>query len=97
MEVNNGEFIKLFIYILIEFLVCLFAKNSKKKVLIILSAVVPILFIGLRYNVGTDYNSYLSMYNSISKIDNISTLLQIDWEIGALFLFKIVSLLFTGK
>ena len=45
----------------------MFNKNKRvaRKVLLILSFLVLLLFIGFRYNVGTDYDNYLLLYDSI--------------------------------
>lgn len=85
------------IYFALELFLCYFASKSKSKIWIFLSFIFPIFFIGLRYNVGTDYKNYSKIFDIIKSIDNIKDLLDFNWEIGAKLLFKIVSLLFDDN
>ena len=51
----------------------------------------PILFIGFRYNVGTDYDNYVNTYNIIKNL-NFFELIDYDWELGGKVILKIASL-----
>lgn len=43
-------------------------KTTSKKILIIISLLIPITIAGLRYNVGTDYKNYIALYNKYASI-----------------------------
>lgn len=44
-------------------------KKLKKNVCVIIGLAIPILISALRYDVGTDFNAYVDMYNSIKNLD----------------------------
>ncbi len=64
-----------------------------KKFLIFLGFVILLLFIGFRLNVGTDYNSYLEMYNRAAATP-WNQLGTIGKEVPVLALFKLCSFVF---
>lgn len=74
-----------------EFILCYYAKKTKNKVFIFISFLFPIIFIGFRYYVGTDYKNYIIFYNNCKNL-SIIDLFQVNWEKGALAILKIVSL-----
>ena len=51
------------------------------------------MFIGFRYEVGTDYKIYLSIQNLISRLP-WNQLTMVKWEYGALAFFKVTSIIF---
>lgn len=73
----------IFIYFLMFFICCVFAyryyyvscpENKSnferyKYILIIGLILIPSIFAGIRYNVGTDYQSYVNMYNELKTIN----------------------------
>lgn len=63
-------------------------KQNKSKLFIYLGFVILVLVIGLRYEVGTDYNAYLNMYNNIKNI-SWNEIFQTKIEHGAFVIFKI--------
>ena len=88
---------------LIVFLLNLFGSKlyqSKNKILskliIFIGFIILLLLIGLRYEVGTDYNSYLYYYNIISVL-NFNELYMVDFDIGAKVVFKLCSMIFTNE
>lgn len=64
-----------------------------KKSLIILSFLLLLIFVGFRYNVGTDYESYLRAYDTASRVswDKLGTMRM---ELLVAAIFKICSLVF---
>ena len=90
-------------FLIVFFINCmglrLYKKEQKRKfglVLFLFSFALLLMFIGFRYNVGTDYESYLITYNRI-KILSFNELYKYDWEFGAVLLFKLVSLFFKNN
>lgn len=75
-----------------EFVLCFFASKTKNKVLLFFSFLLPVLFVGFRYNVGTDYKNYISTFNVTKKM-NFHQLFGYDWEFGGLLILIIASLL----
>lgn len=73
-------------------------KNHKciGSAIIFMSFMMLIMLIGCREDVGTDYNSYIYYYNFISNL-NFNELSIVDWEYGALFIFKLTSILFKSS
>ena len=73
-------------------------KNHKvfSSILILISFMILILLIGVRDGVGTDYDSYIYYYNLISNL-SFDELSVIDWEYGALIIFKLTSLIFQNE
>ena len=87
---------QIILYLLIflfEFLLCHIAKKSKNKFLILMCFIFPVLYLGTRFNVGTDYKNYTRIFYII-KNTMFSELSNIKWEYGALIVFKITSLFF---
>ena len=78
-------------FFLIEFVVCVFAKKYKFKILLLLTILLPVTFIGFRFYVGTDYQSYMTFFERISHTNTFTELMELKWEKGALILFKLVS------
>lgn len=70
-------------------------KKPIGKILIFLGFLTLLLIQGLRYNVGTDYKSYLEYYNII-KSTSLRNLFSLSWEWGALITFKFSSILFNN-
>ena len=62
----------------------------KGKIFIFISFIILLLLIGLRYNVGTDYESYLRVYKII-RITPWNQLNNINMELGCKVLFKLIS------
>lgn len=87
---------------LITYFINVFAGNiyERKKILsnilIIGSFLILLIFVGGRYYVGTDYESYINMYNNIASLD-FNELNLINIEIGAKILFKVIYLLFDNQ
>jgi len=73
-------------------------KNHKSisSIIIFISFMILILLIGCRESVGTDYDSYMYYYNFISNL-NFDELSVVDWEYGAVFIFKLTSLIFNNE
>ena len=72
----------------------LYKKNKiVSKILIFISFLILLLIQGLRYKVGTDYEAYLDYYNLI-KYSSWKSLFLINWEYGALIIFKLASFLY---
>lgn len=66
-------------------------KNSKLKYILIgLGFLILLLFIGFRYNVGVDYKSYLSSYNSVANT-SWDKILSLRMEPLVSFIFKVCS------
>lgn len=85
-----------FFVFFLEFIFCYFASKTKYKFLIFISFLIPIIFIGFRYNVGTDYKNYLYLFYKIKTVQ-FNNLLNIDCELGALILFKLISICFSEE
>lgn len=81
---------------IISYIGSIFYKKNKKigNFIIILSFLVMLIIFGFRYKVGTDYETYLTYYNTI-KFSSWSNLFLLKWEKGALVFFKLVSMLFN--
>lgn len=73
-------------------------KNHKmvSSIIIFISFMILILLIGCRESVGTDYDSYIYYYNFISNL-NFDELSVVDWEYGAVLIFKLTSLIFQNE
>lgn len=73
-------------------------KNHKtvSSIIIFISFMILILLIGCRESVGTDYDSYIYYYNFISNL-NFDELNVVDWEYGAVLIFKLTSLIFSNE
>lgn len=70
-----------------------YKKNrNKSKLFIYLGFVILVLVIGLRYEVGTDYNAYLSIYNNIKNI-SWNQIFQTKIEYGSFVIFKVTWLI----
>ena len=48
-----------------------YGKKRRIKLLIVLSLLLPILLSSFRYNVGTDYQSYINIYNNLWYRDRV--------------------------
>ena len=75
-------------------------KKVRKKVFVSIGLAIPILMSALRYNVGTDFNTYVDMYNAIKNSNvNIveglfSVICKIAIELGNVqYMFAIYSIL----
>lgn len=97
--------INILIYIIVFFLTFILNEIAsiiykKKKmlsnILIMSSFLILLIFVGCRYYVGTDYESYLNIYNTVSSFD-VSELNLIDIELGAKLLFKLIYILFDNQ
>lgn len=67
--------------------------NNKRiigKFFISFSFILMLFLVGLRYKVGTDYDSYLKIYDTIKNLD-WSRLDLLSWEYGSIVIFKISS------
>ena len=71
----------------------LFDSNFIKKILKLLSASILIAILGLRHYVGTDYTSYVYIFDSISGLDFSSLISYTETEIAHTFLCKIIYVL----
>ena len=73
-----------------------YREKSKIKYILLfyLSLLIISLYIGLRYNVGTDFYSYTKLYYKIIYLD-LSSYLNLDLEIGHYIICKISNLLFN--
>lgn len=66
----------------------LYIKNKKiGNILIIISFIILVLFVGLRYMVGTDYHSYFNLSKNMNNIDS-SIFKYYDMEYLNLYIFK---------
>ena len=65
-------------------------KRVLKNILLIISASFPILLLGLRYNVGTDYNNYVQHYYMYGKL-SLFEYLSRSTEILGYIIIKIAS------
>lgn len=68
-----------------------FKSKLMKKLLSIVSAIILIIVLGFRYYVGTDYGSYVLIFNNISVLNFQELLAYQDTEIGHNIVCKIVS------
>ena len=87
--------------IIVSFLFSLSIKYKEKCkikyiLLFSLSLLIISLYIGLRYDVGTDFISYTNLYYKIIYLDLFSYL-NLDLEIGHYIICKISNLLFNGS
>ena len=88
-----------FIYLLvflIEYILCTIGYKTQKKLYIILGMLFLVLFVGFRYEVGTDYKNYIRVYNEIKNMP-LKALSKYEWEIGFKILFKTISCIFKNE
>lgn len=78
-------------FFFIELLMCFLVKKYKSNIIVFIAFLFPLSFIGYRFNVGTDYKNYIRIFNDIKSVNSFSELMSINWEKGALILFKLVS------
>lgn len=78
---------------LVDFVLCFFASKSKNKFLLLLSFILPIIFVGYRYNVGTDFQNYVYMFEKFKNL-NLSQILDNEWELASKFIIFISSRFF---
>ena len=67
-----SDFASLLFYILFFLLsfICYYVYNKKNyKIFLFLSFIIPAMIGSLRYYVGTDYGTYISLYNNKSNVD----------------------------
>ncbi|MFE5324053.1 EpsG family protein, partial [Paenibacillus sp. NPDC056579] len=68
----ESTFFYMFVFLASSIMIS-WAQKSKSSIigaiLLILSCLIPVFVLGLRYDVGTDYFSYIDMYNYLSVID----------------------------
>lgn len=83
---------------LVNIIACKIYKTKRKlsNILIFIGFSILLIFVGCRYYVGTDYESYINMYNTVSNFD-FSELHLINVEIGAKVLFKLIQLIFNNQ
>lgn len=74
----------------------LFKSKLFRKVLVAVSAIILIILVGTRYNVGTDYISYKYIYQTISALKWDELMSFTETEIGHTLLCKILSYLGYG-
>lgn len=91
----------LFVFMTVFILNSIGSKYYKKhktvsSIIIFISFMILILLIGCRESVGTDYDSYIYYYNFISNL-NFDELNVVDWEYGAVLIFKLTSLIFSNE
>lgn len=66
-------------------------KKTNRKLLVILSLLIPICIAGLRYYVGTDFEAYLILYNKYEAIP-LNDVFSSDIEISFVIICKIASI-----
>ena len=64
-----GFTISTFLITLAEKSSCVKAKKWYKNSFIIIALLIPICISGFRFSVGTDYNTYVSLYNKYATCD----------------------------
>ncbi len=80
------------IFIIASILMSMYLKSKEKRIFIILSAGILILFSGLRYYVGTDYNSYINSWYKLKDLNLLDSLSQ-SFEIINFLIIKITSII----
>ena len=71
-------------------------KRKLSNFLIFVGFSILLIFVGCRYYVGTDYESYIDLYNTIATLD-FSELYLVNMEIGPKLLFKLIYILFDNQ
>lgn len=67
------------------------------KIIIVVSLFIPIIIAGFRYGIGTDYFSYISIYEQLSSLSFVEYLsIESNIEIGFYFLIKLSHLITSG-
>ncbi len=64
-------------------------KKTYRNILIIIALAIPITIASIRYNVGTDYNTYVSLYNKYSLLDLKNIFLAKEVEVFFVLVCKI--------
>jgi len=72
-----------------------YGTKRNHKLIVGISLLIPIIIGGLRYNVGTDYPTYVAVYDQLSQLSlaQYLSLPSLDIEIGFYFLIKLSNLI----
>ena len=90
----NSLIIYYFIFI-IDYIICIFASKTKNKLLLLLSFLLPVIFVGFRYNVGTDFQSYVYMFENFKTL-SFHQMLTNEWELASKIIIFILSKFFNN-
>ncbi|MBP3766506.1 MAG: EpsG family protein [Bacilli bacterium] len=71
-------------------------KKNISRLFILISFLILLALIGFRYYVGTDYESYIDIYNKVATLE-FNELYLVDIEYGTKVIFKIIYNLFDNQ